>query len=175
MKQSTIRTLDVRKTLVEFLNATASLHENRPLTPMPGSKMASDIASFGNELPFANAITIADLAFQYSHDHLSLFSRTLTADPDPFTCCTLIRSMLEPAAVAAWVVDPTIDVHTRVARMYSIRYESIVENVNVVRCMRGTSTADIDKTIARIDSLANDAIANGFSVGRRNGKICWVG
>jgi hypothetical protein len=143
---------------------------------MPGSKMAEEMLAYGNEKPFHNAVTIADLAFQYTHDHLTLLSQALAVGTDPFTCCTLIRSILEPAAVAAWVVDPRINIHKRVARIYSIRYESIVENVKVLRCSNGIALDAIEKTKAKIDDLANDAIANGLSVGRnKRGEIIWVG
>jgi hypothetical protein len=75
--------------------------------------MAEEMLAYGNEKPFHNAVAIADLAFQYTHDHLALLSQALTVGTDPFTCCTLIRSILEPSAVAAWVVDPRIDIQSK--------------------------------------------------------------
>lgn len=176
MEQPEERIALTQNALVAFLNATVDLHEKRPVQACNGSRMAHDVSAFGKKSPFDNAVTVSDLAFQYTHDHLSLFAYALTRSCDPITSCTLIRSSLEAAAVGAWVVDPTISTLERVARVYSIRYESIVQNVKVLRCSKGIKQSDLDQTIARIDVIATDADACGVPVGRcKGGKVTWVG
>lgn len=137
--------------------------------------MSQDIASFGNDKPFVNAMTIADLSFQYTHDHLSLFVNLLTGSVDPITSCTIIRSLLETAAIGAWAVDPRIDTIARVSRIYAIRFESIIQQLEVLKCTAGIAPTDIDKTAARIDVLASDAISHGLTVDRAKGRVKSVG
>ncbi len=67
--------------------------------------MSQDLAHFGNDKPFAHAMTWADHSFQCTHDHLSLFVRLLASPVDPLTSSTIMRSLLESAAMGAWVVD----------------------------------------------------------------------
>ncbi len=164
-----------RDVLVQFLNATVERHEQRSSQPEAGSIMSQDIAHFGNDKPFANAMTLADLSFQYTHDHLSLFVRLLTSPVDPLTSCTIVRSLLETAAIGAWVVDPNVDTVTRVSRTYAIRFESIIQQLKVLQCTRGIPQSDIEKTASRVDFLANDAALHGVNVERVKGKVKLVG
>jgi hypothetical protein len=161
--------------LAQFLNAMVDMYEQRPNTVISGSRMAQDITNFGGESPFRDAITFSDFAFQYTHDHLSLFVNVLSDHLEPITSCTLIRSILETAAIGAWVTDPSIATVERVARVYSIRYESIVQNVKVLQCTPGIDREEVEKTKNRIDSIANHAAVDGIDVNRENGRIKWIG
>ena len=175
MQELDPRIHQLRQTLVPFLNATVELQERRPAQPEPCSVMAQDIANFGNDKPFVNAMTVADLACQYTHDHFSLFVNLLTGSVDPITSCTIIRSLLETAAIGAWAVDPLIDTVSRVSRIYAIRFESIVQQLKVLKCTKGIATADIDKTASRINAIANDAISRGITVDHVKGKVTLIG
>ena len=42
--------------------------------------------------------------------------KTITEPMEPIACWTCIRSMLEPCARAAWMLDPSIDADTRIKR-----------------------------------------------------------
>lgn len=169
------RIVRMQKALVAFLNATGEYHDNRPRESSADSVMSHDILAFGDSRPFHNAVTLSDLAFHYTHSHLSLLAAAIAQSCEPLTCCTLVRSTLETAAIGAWVVDPTIGTVERAARVFSIRFDSIIQNIKVLQCTKNIRNSDIDQTNARKEVLAQQADALGIPVGRDKGKVLWVG
>lgn len=175
MEQPDDRIVHTQKAIMAFLKSTADLHEKRPDQASIGSKMAAESTDFGTELPFINAVAISDLAFHFAHDHLSLFAHALTHTCDPISSCTVIRSILEFSAVGAWVTDPTISEFARVARVYAVRFEAIVEQIKCVRCVDSIEQSQLDEVITRREMLAEEAESIGILVRREKGKVLSVG
>jgi hypothetical protein len=83
------------------------------MDPLPGSLAAGDIT-----VPHARFVLInAGRALAFAIDHLRAWAAIAHGGVMPiFAPMTLLRSSLESASLARWLVEPAIDARTRVAR-----------------------------------------------------------
>ena len=94
-------------------------------------------------------------------EHLNAFVRTITEPMLPIACWTCIRSMLEPCARAAWMLDPTIDGEERIKRTFAIWYDGMVQDLKFARAMKQPKRQQ-DEIERRIAKLERRATALGF-------------
>lgn len=87
--------------------------------------------------------------------------KTLDEPGQTFAPWTCVRAVLESSALAAWLLDPLIDVNTRVRRSFALRYEGLDQAVKFVRV--AGNQADVDERIKRIDEVEKDALNLGYS------------
>ena len=74
---------------------------------------------------------------------------------------TCVRSMLESCSLAAWLLDPTIDAHMRVGRVFTLRYEEMEQQVKFLRAV-GKDPALLQKQIDRIDTVEQTVLGLGY-------------
>ena len=94
-------------------------------------------------------------------EHVTAFIRTIKEPIHPIACWTCVRSMLEPCALASWLLDPHIDARTRVGRVYALRYEGIEQYLKYVR-MTGGSNEELQSIKKRIDKVERVALNLGY-------------
>jgi hypothetical protein len=69
--------------------------------------------------------------------------------------------MLEPCALAAWILDPRIDATARISRVLALRYEGMSQHIKAARAS-GATQAEIDLIANRISRVEQDALALGY-------------
>ena len=94
-------------------------------------------------------------------EHVTAFISTITEPIQPIACCTCVRSMLEPCSLAAWLLDPHIDAHTRVRRVFAIRHEGIEQYLKYVR-VTGGSDECLQSIKKRHGDVERDALKLGY-------------
>lgn len=100
-------------------------------------------------------------------DQLTGFLKTITEPVETIAPWTCIRALLEAAALACWILDPNINVQTRVGRSFALRYEGLNQQAKWARA----SGRDPKLAYDRIDMVEEIATNLGFEQVRdRNGR-----
>lgn len=73
-------------------------------------------------------------------------------------CWTSIRSMLEPCARAAWMLEPGIGAETRIQRTFAIRFDGMDQDLKFARAMN-QPLQDQDAIKKNIEDLERDTVA----------------
>ncbi len=140
-----------------------------------GSQAANEHSIYAEPDAVFNAMALAGQLIESADDHLSVISKILVEPIEIIASWTCIRSMLESCALAAWLLDPSIDVRTRVGRGFALRYEGMEQEQKLCRAMKRPET-EIDKSKANMDEMERDALALGFAaVTDKNGDRIGVG
>ena len=73
--------------------------------------------------------------------------------------------MLEPCALASWLLDPRIDAHTRVGRVLALRYAGLEQQLKLIRADVESENylQEIQGTNDRIDEVEQDALETGYA------------
>lgn len=106
-------------------------------------------------------------------DHLTAFVKTITEPMETLAPWTCVRAILESAAVAAWLLDPSVNAEHRVGRSLALRHEGLEQQ----RKYCGLKDATVAKQLEeRIAELEEQAASWGFSrlIGR-DGKRVGIG
>jgi len=143
--------------------------------PPSGCPLAFDLASAGRPESIATVVSFGDLALEYAADHLSAFARLLSEPIEALACFTCIRSMLEMSAIGAWVLDPAISSHERIARVFAIRFDAIDQQLTFGRCTQ-VDQHKIDELEQRLLDIDRDASLAGYSQLRnKKGAVIGIG
>ncbi len=137
--------------------------------------MASELASSARPESIVTACAIANQLIEYSGEHLTAFVKTITEPIEPLASWTCIRSMLESCAIAAWLLDPTINAEQRIARTFAMRYEGLEELLKYGRCVNQPAS-EIQGLTDRIDDVAQVAAGLGYPpIQNRRGHRTGIG
>jgi hypothetical protein len=95
-------------------------------------------------------------------DQLLALTKTLTNPVQTIAPWTCLRTMLESCALAAWLLDPSIDIETRVRRSFAWEFEGLEQELKYVR-----ASGLFDEQIANglekvIDDLEETALKLGY-------------
>lgn len=136
------------ETVIALRDSLARLHDeamqfvhDQGVDPMDGSIAATERATFPRPESLYSAATIGTMLLESVGEHVTTFIKTVTEPIEPIACWTCVRSMLESASIAAWLLDPRIDAVERVGRTFSYRYEGQEQQAKFGRAM-GHSPAD---------------------------------
>ncbi len=152
----------MRETLSRFCDEIRSFHADYGNGFSPGSPAVHEQASSARPQSLVTAWCQAAQLIELGGDHITTFVKTITEPVEVFACLTCIRSMLEPCALASWLLDPRIDAHTRVGRTFALRYEGLEQKLKFVRA-DGGSENDLQEIKDRIDEVDHDALKTGYA------------
>ncbi|MEX1230536.1 MAG: hypothetical protein WEB58_09860 [Planctomycetaceae bacterium] len=164
---------EMRSAIELLLEHTSAFIESCPDDPIKGSILDQDLTSASRPESIITALSFGDLALEFAADHLSALSRLLSEPVDTMACFTCIRSMLEMTAVGAWVLDPALTSHDRIARVFAIRFEAIDQQLKYGRCI-SVDPQEIQSLEARLLNIENEAISLGHKK-LRNKKGSMIG
>lgn len=162
----------MRETLLEFHERVGRFNEDNHGIPTQGSQASMEQAGYPRPQSIVSARTMGDMLIEYGGEHLTAFVKTITEPVEVIACWTCVRSMLESCALSAWLLEPAIDAHTRVGRVFALRYEGMEQQLTFARTT-GRSAAEIASLEARIAEVDRDALALGFApvLNRKNVRI----
>ena len=155
-----------RETLAALARNTASFiqHHERP-DPAEGSVVGDELADVSRPELLLPARLIAGLLVESGWEHLSAFVRTTAEPVETIACLTCVRSLLEPCALAVWLLDPEIDAQERTARVFAVRYEGMVQQAKWGRALGGMDERALSD---RTDVVEQDALDLGYAAVRNN-------
>ena len=87
------------------------------------------------------------------------FVSAIRAPMLPIACWTSIRSMLEPCARSAWLMEQGIGADSRIQRTFAIRFDGMEQDLKFARSMNQPVQ---DKIKAGIEDLERDALGLGY-------------
>ena len=128
--------------------------------PSIDSKFAKERADSRSPESLVIAWSIATTLVESGGEHLMAFVSTITEPMNAIASWTCVRSMLEPCALACWLIDPRIDCHTRVQRVFSIRYEGQEQYLKYAR-----SSGATDQELREINGKKNEVECKAKSLG----------
>ena len=166
MSQLTPASLSVmREALSRFCDEIRSFHADYGNGFSPGSPAVHEQASSARPQSLVTAWCQAAQLIELGGDHITAFVKTITEPMEAFACLTCIRSMLEPCAVASWLLDPRIDGHTRVGRAFALRYAGLEQQLKLIRTDVESENylQEIQGIKDRIDEVEQDALETGYA------------
>lgn len=107
-------------------------------------------------------------------DHIQAFLKTLTNPVQTIAPFGSVRSVMECCALASWLLDPDIEVRTRVQRSLAFRFEGLTRQATF-----GEDVSDTDGTTRvrlRMEKIKKEAIKLGFSpVPNKKQRLAGIG
>jgi hypothetical protein len=128
--------------------------------PTPTSRGVTELKSFQCSESVMTAYSQGLVSGALATDQTRAFIRTVVEPAQTFAPWTCVRAVLESSALGAWLLDPDIDVRTRVQRSFALRYEGLEQAVKCVR-VAGTQS-DVDERTKRIDVVEQEALNLGY-------------
>lgn len=156
-------TLDEAISMVQAVNSlhdnTASFFNESGHQPSPNSKAALELRTFQRPESVATAFSQGAVLIEVAADQLMAFIKTVSQPAQSIAPWTCTRALIESAALAAWLLDPTLDIRTRVQRSFAFRYEGLSQQVKYAHAAR----INADLASQRIDQVEGVALGLGFS------------
>lgn len=128
--------------------------------PTPNSQGVTELKSFQCSESVMTAYSQGSVLAAAATDQSRAFIRTVVEPAQTFAPWTCVRAVLESSALAAWLLEPVIDVRTRVQRSFALRYEGLDQAVKFVRV--AGKQADVDESTKRTDDVEQDALNLGY-------------
>ena len=156
----------VRKAGVEFTNSIADMDNRYGLEPVPGSQAAIEKQGSSNPGLFGTrVISTAVMLVALGQDHLRLFHSATRV-----TRHTVARSVFEPCAIVAWLMDSKSDGFERLGRVFALEYKGEEERRKFYASTPFQELEENSKD--RIDSLVKKATSLGYTCPRnRKGHL----
>ena len=123
----------MREALSRFCEEIRRFHADFGNMPAPGSPAVHEQAASPRPQSLVTAWSQSAQLIELGSEHITAFVKTITEPVEAFACLTCIRSMLEPCALASWLLDPRIDAHTRVGRTFALRHEGLEQQLKFIR------------------------------------------
>ena len=165
----------MREALSRFYDEIRSFHADHGNDLTPGSQAVHEQAASPRPQSLVTAWCQAALLIELGGDHITAFVKTITEPMETFACLTCIRSMLEPCALASWLLDPRIGARTRIGRVFAIRHEGIEQQLKFVRATGG-SGEDLQSIEKRSDEVEQVALKLGYPpIVNKKGKRLGIG
>lgn len=151
----------VREALISLYDGIKSLRGEIAGPPVAGSPYANELAVSRRKQSLDTAWSISLMLIDSGEEHLMAFVKTITAPILPIACWTCVRSMLEPCARAAWMLDPTIDGETRIQRTFAVQFAGMSQDLKFTRAMNQPKQVQ-DKIKRKIAKVELNALDLGF-------------
>lgn len=166
----------VRLAIGLLLSRTEAFLRECPAEHVQGSIVAKEMATSRRSTSIATALSLGNLALELAADHLSAFAKIISLPTiETFACFSCIRSMLETAAVAAWVLDPAITSNDRIARVFSVRFDAIDQQIRFAKSIKSDERV-IQELMSRLRDIEAESLALGFREFRKkDGAIYAIG
>lgn len=152
----------LRNALSRFHEEAGKFVQSQGVDPVAGSQAAIELDTYARSESLLTVSAIASLLIESVGEHVTAFVKTITEPVEPIACWTSVRSMLESAAIAAWLLDPRIDAQTRVGRAFAHRYEGLEQQVKFGKAI-SLSPAELQKLENHIDDVERVALGLGFA------------
>ncbi len=166
--------LDHSRTFYDQVRDTSSSIQHSPVTGSVAAVELESLAAQGNHVALTTAYSQAYLYKEAALCGFDGLLRTLTPPALPISPWYCARPILEASAHCCWLADTDITKEERLARSYSIRFESVFQ-IGLSEGLWGRSQSDLvdDRPFQGIIDSANSL---GLTIKRNNGgHLQWIG
>ncbi|MFO8037529.1 MAG: hypothetical protein R6U57_12980 [Anaerolineales bacterium] len=155
--------------LERFIDETGQYTNQYSIYPEKGSQADNELKTFPRQESVHTAHSQGSSLIEVSADHIMALIKTITEPVQTVAPWVCLRSALESAALATWILDPSIDAHTRVQRSFALRYEGFTQQAKIARALKDTTF--LKKVEGRIDEVEELALSLGYKkVTNKNNK-----
>ncbi len=138
------------------------------------SQATSELKSFGRPKSLTTAYSQGTIFIEVAADQLVAFTKTLTEPIQTVAPWSCLRAFVESCALAAWILEPSIDARTRVQRSFALRYEELSEEAKFFHA--SGEGFNKEKVLRRINQIEKDALEIGFArVENKKRERCGIG
>jgi hypothetical protein len=130
--------------------------------PVESSAAVTERRTFAKPELISTVHSQGIVRIELAGEHMIAFTRSLMEPVLVFAPWVSVRALLEASAIAVWLLDPTIDVDTRVRRSYSVRFDGLNQQKAIANTQGDQAVvADIAKRVAE---LATEAKGLGYTI-----------
>lgn len=151
-----------------FLKDSADLYNSHKNQIHP-----SELAGYPDPELLHTAYSMGTQSWEACADHIFCFQECIKEPVKTVGIWTVVRGAMEAAAIATWVLNPSISAHERVGRQFAFRYEGLSGQLKLAK-ENGDPTV-ISNLEARIDAVETRAVGLGFPKLEKNGKRTGIG
>jgi hypothetical protein len=151
-----------RLEFIQFRGALSDIHSMYDGRWLPNSQANSERASFVSPEDASAALCQGAVLIQVAADQLMAFTKTLTNPVQAIAPWACIRTMLETSALSSWLLDPQLDIRTRVQRSLAWQFEGLEQQLKYVRTSGLHDKATVTLIERHIDELENTALQLGY-------------
>lgn len=170
--------IDLREVLSSFRTDLKNFDREHGAEPASTSKAATELANVPQSDRLTLGWSIAALLNEFGDQHMTAFIKSITQPMVALACGTCVRSMLEPCALSAWLLDPTVDAHARIERIFALKYEGLIQEQILIGATidSGSNVATLEQSKVGIDNLEQTAISLGYKpVRNKKGERIGIG
>jgi len=138
----------LREAISDYVNSSGVL-------PATGSQALREQEVFSRPESVRTAYSQAIVLLEVAGDQLAAIVKMFEAPVDTIAPWTNVRALLEASALAVWILDPRIDVATRVQRSIGLRYEGLLEQRKFFRAAGHDDLERLTKRLGELEELAS--------------------
>jgi hypothetical protein len=153
--------LQCREALIAFYRELRRFIAEQGPGPKAGSKALQEQATSRDPESITTAIAVGGQLVELGSEHITAFLKSITEPVEPLACLTCVRSMLEPCALAAWLLDPTINAKERVGRTFGYRLDGFKQQRSTLGAA-GAPASQLKEVEDRRVQVERDAIKLGY-------------
>jgi hypothetical protein len=161
------------KSITNLHDQTGQFVNESNFQPTPDSQAINERNSFPREESVASAHSQGWLLFEAAADQLIGLTKLLTEPVQTIAPWTSIRALIEASGLAAWLLNPSVDVRTRVQRSFAFRFDGLTEQVKFLRALG--NKMELAQAISRIDYVEQLALELGYPRIEKDGKRTGIG
>ncbi|NSW52510.1 MAG: hypothetical protein HPY85_08420 [Anaerolineae bacterium] len=144
-----------------FITQFSQIYNSYQNEPVANSIAMYERENYPNRTLVEDAQFRGILSIEVVSDLLMAWYKTITEPITTISICIIIRSFIENCSIALWLLDPEVDVRTRVSRYLAFRFQGLDQQKRYASALG--MQAELEKVNQRIYKVENDAVALGFS------------
>ena len=141
--------------LLEFHSDVGDYWNAQGDEPLPDTIGSKELASYKRIESVNLAYGQGNLLISVAGDHLVAFTRLVTEPVQTVAPWTCIRAVLESSAKSLWLLDPEINIQSRVGRSLAFRYDGLMQQRKFANISNDSQAIqNITSRMDEIDSLS---------------------
>ncbi|MCK4830647.1 hypothetical protein KA005_83815 [bacterium] len=159
------------QSLQSLLDETANVINQYSIYPEEGSQASGELKTFPRTESVHTALSQGTSLIEVAADHIMALVKTTTEPVQAMAPWVCLRSILESAALATWLLDPNLDARTRVQRSLALRYKGFSQQTKIARTLNDNSYLNLIEI--RIEEVEQVAFDLGFKrvTSKNNNRI----
>lgn len=142
--------------------------------PSDNSIAAKDMQIFPKKDSVQNVYKVSFLKMDCAADYLMLIIEGFTPPSETISPWVCVRGILELCAQVSWLLNPNIDIQTRINRFFAVRYDELKQQQKIsVNCSIHSKDNEkkLDSIKRRMKFVMNDGLSLGCPEIKNNNKV----
>jgi hypothetical protein len=128
--------------------------------PGDDSVAARELVAFSDRDLVLTAYSQGEILTGVASEQITCFIRACAEPALTIATWSTVRAVIESCALASWLLDPNIDVRTRVKRSFAFRFDGLEQQLRMARA--ADYPGSVEASSKRITDVEQRALAVGF-------------